>query len=251
MPDYAKYVDRFVADVPTPMLSFDHYPIHRKGADASSDQARGDFYYNLEVCSAAARKSGRPLWAFVLATAHNPYPIPEVSHLRLQAFSDLAYGAQAIQYFTYWTTKSDTWNFHQGPIEADGSRTPTYERVKQVNAEIQALRGAFLGGKVLSVGHTGATIPSGTSQFSPVAPVESLETDGPGAVVSRIENGKRQFLVVVNRDLHKPMPLRVSFDPASGVEVAGKDGALRPVKDAAHAAAIEPGDIAVFTWIGR
>lgn len=91
-PTYQTYVDRFVAEVPTPMLSFDHYPIHREGKDASGDHVRGDFYYNLEVCSAAARKTGRPLWAFVLATAHNPYPVAEVNHMRLQAFSDLAYG---------------------------------------------------------------------------------------------------------------------------------------------------------------
>jgi hypothetical protein len=247
-PDYPKYVERFMAEVPTPMLSYDHYPIHREGKDASGDRVRGDFYYNLEVCSAAARKTGRPLWAFVLATAHNPYPIAEVSHMRLQAFSDLAYGAQAIQYFTYWTPKSTTWNFHQGPIEADGARTPTYDRVKQVNAEIQALRGAFIGSKLVSVGHTGAAIPTGTSRFSPVAPVTSLETEGTGAVVSLLENGKRRFLVVVNRDLHKPMPLNVSFEAAAGVKRAGRDGSLTPLGDAGHAAPVEPGDVAVFVW---
>ena len=41
-----------------------------------------------EMCSAVARKANRPVWAFVLCVAHNPYPVAEISHLRVQAFSD-------------------------------------------------------------------------------------------------------------------------------------------------------------------
>jgi hypothetical protein len=250
-PDYPKYVERFISAVPTPMLSFDHYPVHREGKDPSGDRVRGDYYYNLEVCSAAARKAKRPMWAFVLSTAHNPYPVAEISHMRLQAFSDLAYGAQAIQYFTYWTSKSSVWNFHQGPIEVDGSRTPTYDRVKQLNAEIQAVRGAFLGSRVISVAHTGESLPQGTTRYAPAPPVTSLETEGAGAVVSLLENGGHRFLVVVNRDLHKPMPLHVTFDQSAGVKVAAKDGTVRPAAGADQPMSLEPGDVAVFTWPGR
>jgi hypothetical protein len=248
-PTYEKYLERFVAEVPVPMLSWDHYPVVREGKDESGDRLRGDFYYNLELCSAAARKANRPVWAFALAVAHNPYPIPTVAHLRVQAFSDLAYGAQAIQYFTYWTHKSSVWNFHQAPIEVDGSRTPTFDRVKQVNGEIQALRTAFLGSAVIGVGHTGAQIPHGTTHYTPAAPVKSLETQGTGAVVSLLEKDKQRFLVVVNRDIHQPMPLAVAFDPAAGVRIAGRDGTLKPIDaDGAARRELEPGDIAVFTW---
>ena len=251
-PDYPKYIERFVAEVPTPMLSFDHYPVHREGKDASGDRVRGDYYYNLEVCAAAARNAKRPLWAFVLATAHSPYPIAEINHMRFQAFSNLAYGAQVMQYFTYWTVKSDVWNFHQGPIEQDGSRTPTYDRVRQVNAEIQALRGAFVGSKVLSVGHTGENIPHGTTRFSPVAPLKSFDASGSaGAVVSLLENGPRRYLVVVNRDLHKPMTLRATFDETAAVSLARKDGGLSPVSNGSHEGPVEPGDVAVFAWSAK
>lgn len=53
---------------------------------------------------------------------------------------------------------------------------------------------------------------------------------------------------MVNRDIRKPMPLRVAFDPAAGVRAAAKDGTLAPVTDAAYAGAVEPGDVAVFAW---
>lgn len=250
-PDYATYLERFVAEVPTPMLSFDHYPVIREGPDESSDRLRPDFYENLELASAAARESGRPLWAFALATAHNPYPIPTVAHLRVQAFSDLAYGAQVIQYFTYWTSKSTVWNFHQGPIEVDGSRTPTYDRVKQVNAEMQALRGAFVGSTVVSVGHTGENLPRGTTRYVPATPVTSLETRGPGAAVSVLSNEHRRLLVVVNRDIHKPMPLEVTFDPAAETQAVTKDGTLRPIDGSTVSTVIEAGDVAVFMWMKK
>jgi hypothetical protein len=251
-PSYAKYLELFVRDVPTQIFSWDHYPVIREGKDPAKDRLRPDFYNNLEFGSAAARKAGRPLWLFALATAHNPYPIAEVAHLRLQVFSNLAYGAQAIQYFTYWTPKSEVWNFHQGPIEVDGTRTPTYDRVKQVNGELQALRGAFLGSRVVSVGHTGDTIPAGTTRYAPAGAVKSLETQGGGAVVSMLERGDRRFLAVVNRDLHKPTALSIAFDPAAKASVAGPDGSLKPIDvSGITRSELEPGNIAVFSWQSR
>jgi hypothetical protein len=247
-PDYQTYLDRFVAEVPTPMLSFDHYPVIGEDDKDAGHHLRPDFYLNLELASATAKKANRPLWAFALATAHNPYPIPTVAALRLQVFSDLAYGAQAIQYFTYWTTRSDVWNFHSGPIDVDGKRTVVYDRVRQVNAEMQALRGAFLGSKVVSVGHTGESVPDGTKRYENAAPVASFQTPGGGAVVSVLEKGGRRFLVVVNRSLQKPMPLRVAFDAEAGVRAVAKDGAVKPAALADHAADLEPGDVAIFTW---
>src|SRR5690606_20765749 len=87
-PDYHTYVEKYLAEVPTPMLSFDHYPVIRTGEGPASDQLRPDYYHNLEICSKAAREAKRPLGAFVLSVAHNPYPIPTLTHLRLQAYSD-------------------------------------------------------------------------------------------------------------------------------------------------------------------
>jgi hypothetical protein len=248
-PTYAKYLEAFVAQVPVPMLSWDHYPVIQEGATV---RLRPDYYENLEMCSAFARKANRPVWAFVLSVAHDPYPVAEISHLRVQAFSDLAYGAQVIQYFTYWTTPSGAWNFHEGPIGIDGKRTPTYDRVKQVNAEIQSLRGVFLGSKVAAVAHAGNNLPNGTSRYTPAAPVKLLETEGDGgAVVSLLERGQRRFLVVVNRDLHNKLPVKASFDASADVHAAAKDGSIKPLENSSASSSLEPGDVAVFTWIAK
>ena len=243
-PNYREYVGRFLKQVPVPILSFDHYPV-------VGQRLRPDWYENLEIISAAARAEKKPFWAFALAVAHGLYPVPTVAHLRVQAYSNLAYGAQGLQYFTYWTTKSDTWDFHEGPIGLDGKRTATYERVREVNREVQALRGVFVGSHVVAVGHTGNNLPPGTKAFAAAAPVKSLETKGQGAAVSVLAKGDRKFLVAVNRDFAQSVTLRITLDPTAKAMRVEKDGALHPVNDGAVDAEVAPGDVAILTWTQR
>jgi hypothetical protein len=243
-PTYQAYVDRFLAEVPVPLLSFDHYPV-------VGNSLRGEWYQNLEIVSAAARKADKPFWAFALSVAHGAYPVPTVAHLRVQAYSNLAYGAQGLQYFTYWTSKSDTWDFHEGPILPDGKRSATYDRVRDVNRVVQALRTVFLGAKVESVGHTGATLPVGTRRFQPVAPVRSLTTEGQGAVASVLSKADRRFLVVVNRDINQPMKLKLEIDPHSKMRPVNKDATLGDAVGANRVTEVAPGDVAILTWTGQ
>jgi hypothetical protein len=247
-PDYTTYIDQFLAQVPTQMLSFDHYPIHRTGDDPATDRVRDDYFRNLEICSAAARKAKRPLQAFVLSVAHTPYPIPTLAHLRLQAYSDLAYGAQVLQYFTYWTPTSTIWNFHEAPIALNGRRTETYNLVKKFNAELQAVRGVFVGSQVESIGHTGDTIPVGTTPFKPMPPIASLTTEGQGVMVSVLSNDSRRFLILVNRDIHHTTKANVEFDGSLKLQRVAKDGLLHPLDGRSFEATVAPGDVAILSW---
>lgn len=237
---YREHVARFLAEVPVQVLSFDHYPI-------LGDQLREDWYENLEIIAEAARKAGKPFWAFALAVAHDPYPVATVAGLRLQVFSDLAYGAQAIQYFTYWTPRSSRWNFHAAPVETDGTRTAVYDRVKQVNAEAQSLAPVFVGSEVTAVGHAGP-LPRGTRAFAPEAPVTVIETGGHGAVVSRLRQDGHEFLAIVNRDLREAMSLRLEFEPDARIEHWRKAGDWEVAAATAYVDRVEPGDIRVFRW---
>jgi hypothetical protein len=239
---YAEYVETFLREVPVPYLSFDHYPVLETGGNRV---LRGGWYDNLEIISAAARRADIPFWAFALATAHGPYPIPTIGDLKLQMYSNLAYGAQALQYFTYWTPSSAGDNFHDGPIDVNGERTVVYDRIKQVNAEIQNYAGVFLGAEVISVAHTGAQIPAGTQRLSQLPEkVNALDTGENGAVVSLLENGGKQFLVIVNRHLQNPMNLRIAVD--DGVKRVLKDGSLAPVNAGTHEYEMDAGDVIIF-----
>jgi hypothetical protein len=238
-PTYQAHVDSFVAAVPVTFISFDHYPVMKSGL-------RPDWYENLEIISGAARKAGKPFWAFALAVAHDPYPIPTAAELRLEVFSDLAYGAQCIQYFTYWTPTSTQWNFHEGPIEKDGRKTPVYDLVREMNREIRALSRVFSGARVVSVGHTGSPIPRGTKPFAAFPPFREVRTEGQGAVVSRLEYGGATYLVVVNRDFQNPMPLAITLDPGAKVGRVNKEGNSVRVKGNRTRETVPPGDAAVF-----
>jgi hypothetical protein len=238
---YQEHVDIFIKEVPLQLISFDHYPV-------LGDSLRPNWYENLEIISEAARKAGKPFWAFALSVAHGPYPKPTVAQLRLQVFSDLAYGAQGIQYFTYWTPYDTTWKFNNGPITLEGKRSEVYDRIKFVNDEIRNLSGVFLGASVISVTHTGTIIPSGTKPLLNLPdPIKSLKTEGIGAVVSVLKNGANSYLAVVNRDFRNPMKLSIECDKK--VKKVLKDGSVIPASAYMNTTEIDAGDIAIFKWV--
>lgn len=238
---YREYVSRFEAEVPVQFLSFDHYPITYNGM-------KEEWYENLEEFSDEAKKAGKEFWAFAMSTQHWKYPHPTLATLRLQMFSDLAYGAQGLQYFTYWTpVNSEGFDYQFGPIGLDGRRTVAYDLVRQVNQEIKALSGVFVGAKVLWVRHTGPKIPRGTMRFDKLPePVRVLETEGTGAVISQLENDGKQFLAIINRDYEVPMRLIFSADPK--VKRILKDGSIVPADAYTPVMTVDPGDMILYMW---
>ncbi|QEC54303.1 hypothetical protein FRZ59_14520 [Anseongella ginsenosidimutans] len=253
---YRDYVHRYIEEVPTQVLSFDHYPVVE---DETGYHLRDNYYENLEIFSDEARKAGKPFWAFSLAVAHDPYPIPDVAQMRLQQFSNLAYGAQGLQYFTYWTPgKNPNWNFHHGPIGLDGKRTDVYDKITALNQEIIALTPVFLGAELIQAGHIGNQIPSHTNRLSALpANVSRLEVidkinktgsgRGPqseGALVSELRNGLHRYLVIVNRDFRERLALGLSFE--GEVKRVMKDGSLAPASLYSEKQLIAPGDVLIY-----
>ena len=239
---YQEHVDLFVKEVPVEFISFDHYPV-------LGDSLRANWYENLEIISTAAARAEKPFWAFALSVAHGKYPIPTVAQLRLQVYSDLAYGAQGIEYFTYWTPYDTTWNFNNGPVNLEGKRTVVYDRIRLVNSEIEALSYVFAGARVLSVSHTGS-LPEGTRPLDKLPDaVTLLRTEGNGAVVSHLQNGVWEYLVVVNRDFQSPMTL--TFGCREDVFRVLKDGSKVPAGAYQPVTIVDPGDVVIYGWIKK
>lgn len=208
-------------------LSFDNYPIRDIGL-------RADWYRNLEDIRYVANSKKVPFWAFALALSHDTdeahYPIPTVAELRLQQFSNLVYGAQGFQYFTYWGI------YQNGP-------TQVYERVQTVNSELQALSRYFLGAEVTDVWHTGSVIPDGTKKLTTLPEgVESLSTGDGGAVVSYFNKDGVRYLALVNKDYKANMSLDISF--SGDVRQLDKEGYHAPAASGSYT--VSPGDIILF-----
>jgi len=240
---YEEYVGCFIKTVPVKAISFDNYPV-------SDGAIRGEWYENLESIAKAASSAKKPFYGFALSWGHGRYPVPTLAQLRLQVYSNLAYGAQGIEYFTYWTPpqKAGT-DFQGGPIGLDGNRTVVYDRVKQMNTEIQGLSGVFLGAEVLALGHTGK-LPKGTRSYEPSAPIKALNADG-GAVVSLLGRATRRYLVIVNRDFDKPMTLELAWEAATAVARVAKDGREFVLAGDQLRANVEPGDAMILSWLAK
>lgn len=237
---YARYLERFLDEVPIRMLSFDHYPI-------TTDGMREDYFENLELAAGAAAARGLPLWAFVLSVAHHPYPAPTAAHLRFQAFCNLAYGATCIQYFTYWTPFPGRWDFHQGPIETDGSVTPTYALVQSLNRRITELGPIFAAAEPVQVGHLGNPLPRGTREYEPRDGGAAIRLDAGRVLVSHLRGERLDFCVVVNRDLEHPA--RVAFGFGNGADHADLTSPAAPVAVASgQTCEIPPAELRIWGW---
>ena len=223
--DYRVYLGRALKEMSLPLISADFYPCILENNNMPQPFVDKDgktvlkkhWFGQLEILSSAARNSGLPLSLFACNVAHLNgkylYPVPTVAHLRLQQYVNLAYGAESLQYFTYWTPGNvKPHYFHESLIRQNGTRSGVYDIVRAVNRELHARAPSFRGGKVAEVCHTGAEIPSGTKRLAVLpAWVEKLDTPGGGAAVSRMERGDEEILMVVNRSPVVEMMLEVSF----------------------------------------
>lgn len=239
---YRTHVQLFDSLVNLPQLSYDHYPVNQSGDKVFLND---HFWSNLETISSEARRVGKPFWAFALATAHGSYPIPTIDHLRLQLYADLAYGAQCLQYFTYWNPGTETWNFHQAPVTQNGLRSPVYELVREMNREIQARADVFLGAQVTSVRHTGKDIPMGTQRLENLPPhIIQLDTHGQGALVSCLTNKGKEYVVIQNTSVTNSLQADIKTDGQLALVLP--DGTRQPAALYGPLFILTPGNVLIL-----
>ena len=123
--------------------------------------------------------------------------------------------------------------------------TPQSEVPEYMSAHLPKAGGVFLGCEVVSVRHTGESIPRGTVRLTELpAGVKKLETTGAGAVVSELRNGDNRFVVIVNRDFKNPMTLQIELDETASRIL--KDGSVVPASLYHETMVVEPGDAMIY-----
>lgn len=237
---YREYLKRFVDEVDLGFFSYDNYPIVTDGKGGII--LKDGFFTNLEDALAVSRETGVPFWAFALSTAHGPYPVASREMLRLEMFSNLAYGAQGLQYFTYWNPgNGGVWNFHTAPISLDGARTHVYYLVKELNEEIHLLTPVFLGAEVMDVSHFGSVLPPGTHRPATLpAPISQLECEGKGMLISHLKNGKHTYCMVLNTDINHTQTLKMTL--AASIKRILPGQSWRKIKKGISSFQLAPGD---------
>lgn len=244
---YDRYIKKFTEDVPAEFISFDNYPI-------VENKVRDTWYKNLEIIRDISHQSNLPFWAFACSTVHYNYLQPTLSGIKLQQYSNLLYGAQVLQYFTYWTlTYEDNWvkeKYGYSIVDDKGNPTPTYNIVKTVNEQIQRLAWVFSGAKADQVFHTGKEIPIGTTKLKEI-PKEFnfFSTNGKNALISKMSNGKNKFLIIQNKSLTETLSLDYNLKIPLKI-VNNNTGGLEELKiSKRYSNSILPGDIIIFANI--
>lgn len=254
--DYHDYLNWAVRDIGLAFISIDHYPCRRlpHSEDRPYAVAGGPlklsetWFENLEIARDCAATNGVPLWLFALCTAHAAgdydYPIPTRESLRLQTYVNLAYGAQTIQYFTYYTPtpRHPMW-FHHGCIERDGSRGLAFDLVRSMNLELHRRFDQFVGATSVAVWHADP-LPKGTRPLGALpAFVRKLDVRGP-AVIAVLKKDGADVLMVVNRSPNEPLLMTVDLAP--DVRRVTEEGSLEPINRNGNLYRLDPGYAEIF-----
>ena len=236
---YSEYVFKFLSEVPVNVLSSDHYPLKRFAPMTN-------WYENMLVMQRAARMAEIPLWSFICCSGMDLFPDPTLGSLRIQAYSNLAMGAGAIEHFLWQACTG----MRAAPYGADGVRTPTYELVQQLNRELQAQAGVFIGSKSLYTPRwSGPNRPKGYEAYKPSGVIQSLTVGARGALINSLSKDSYRFLVIVNQDFLAPMPLDLTCQPQARVGRVQKDGTVRALGEPRLKCEVDPGDAVILMWM--
>jgi len=234
---YPDFIETFTRDCNFKLLSYDCYPVF-------PGRILPYWYYCNEVVSATARKYGIPFWGFAATCSidrehGNVHEKPTMANLRLQVYTNLAYGAQVIEYFTI----RDFGGSSYAPLMG-GEWTGAYDLMKDINLEMQRRAFVFDGCKVKKTCFTniaqwqcllfgGEDLPS---------QISSLTTDKP-ALVSFIENGDSEYVVIVNESCWEKFNAELKF--ASAVEIIDRNGDAVPYARGTASFTVDEGDMLV------
>ena len=168
---YKEYIEEYCRSVPTHFIAYDHYPIGP--TPERTRRAMPRWYGNLKVVADACRETGRDLWVGPqVNTVHGTEPISENS-LRYQAFSSMAFGAVTLT----WACWTYGWGTNQ-VMEADGTLTCQYSKLKKVNAEIHRIAEEYMKYRNAATHFVGFSGEREALSKYGIKPVERLEASG-------------------------------------------------------------------------
>jgi hypothetical protein len=130
-PSYAVYLSEFVRTVNPALLSYDSYNLF-----ANND--RSLFLGNMQTVARAAAQAGIPFMAIVQGSKFGSnWRLPTISELRFLTNAPLAFGAQGISYFNYWTPLGPS----AGGLapHPDGTPTAMYEAFRTLSPQFKAV----------------------------------------------------------------------------------------------------------------
>ncbi|MFC5403237.1 beta-galactosidase [Cohnella soli] len=249
---YKEYVDEYIQTVKPDFVSFDHYPL-MQGVDGP--YTKEDHLLNLDIVSNASKKAGLPFWAFIqsigFSTAGTQNRDPDEKDIRWQAYNALAFGAKGIQYFTYWTPSSDgAARFSKAMVDADGTKTPLYDAVKNVNEEILSFDQIYLnydnvGVMTFPVDNAPANLYT-ENRLAEFETIKEVASEQPVVIGCFQDKNGNQALVLVNYTdpaANQTNKVSIKLDGIKGVSQYDKDGhTISKTSGGKYEVTLQPGE---------
>jgi len=249
---YKEYIDEYIQTVKPEFVSFDHYPLMQS---VDGTYTKEDHLLNLDIVSSASKRAGLPFWAFIqsigFSTAGTQNRDPDEKDIRWQVYNALAFGAQGIQYFTYWTPTNDgAATFSKAMVDVDGTKTPLYESVKNVNKEIQGFDRIYMNYDNVGV----MTLPAENApanlytenRLAQFKPIKDIVSEQPIVVGCFQDKSGNQALVLVNYTdpaSNQNNKVNIKLDGIRGVSQYDKNGnTISKTGGGNYEVTLEPGE---------
>ncbi len=183
-PTYEAYLEKFIATVQPPFVSYDHYALMDDGS------LRDGYFQNLLAVAESGDRAQPAVLEHRAFQLHFRYAEPTEAGLRFQAFTTLAAGGRGISYFTYITPTSG--NYRLAPIDQFGNRTPTWDMLRRVNLQIHALAPTLV--KLKSVG----VLVDATRHVAESRHLAELSADAPLFLGEFEDAAGKSYVMIVN-----------------------------------------------------
>ena len=141
-PDYTTHLNEFISTVNPSLLSYDSYDFMYRtdanGNPTTTPYNRSSYFTNLVVFSNKSKATGIPFINVVQGCNWGvPWRVPTADELRFLNYTTLAYGAQGISYFNYWTPTGPS----AGGLAPFPGGVPTsvYTALQTINPEFVAV----------------------------------------------------------------------------------------------------------------
>ena len=129
--DYREYLNNFGVLVKNKLLSVDYYPFSYNGFNYNITSG---LLAQLELTQIYAKAYGKEHWQFLQASYVGNNYLPDYYDYAMQIYASMAYGAQVLQYFCYWSPAAN--NTEEHLIASDGSKTERWYDAQKINNEI-------------------------------------------------------------------------------------------------------------------
>ena len=238
--NYHDYIEAFARDCKCKLISFDMYPILPDGGVMTH------WHRCLRDVSEVSRQYGVPFWAFAASCwinneGGNIRGVPSIENLRMQVYTDLAYGAQVVQYFTIQQYGGTT----LAPFMSDGTWTIAYEFLKAASLQVQKRGFVFDGCSVKNIKFTApASVWGELLSKSDLPDAIGFLNASSTALVSFIENQDNEYIAIVNQSYTEKITASVTFNEmAFTIE---RDGSFTEHDPGSEEFTIDEGDLRVI-----